>query len=86
MSSDASFQLQSKMGLGSDHSDIIVLIVRYFRIVAMVCVVWFIGYFNFSISWVLIAVLVYLLRQKKMTERAIKYEMIKVPEKPVLTQ
>jgi small-conductance mechanosensitive channel len=79
MSSAASFQLpQSKMGLGSDHSDLIVFFVRYFRIVAMVFVVWVIGYFNFSLSWVLLAVFLYLLREKKRSARTLKSEMIKV--------
>ena len=34
---------QSKFGLGSDNGDLIVLLIKYFRLVAMVFVVWFIG-------------------------------------------
>ncbi len=34
---------QSKFGLGSDHGDIIVMLIKYFRIVAMVYGVWLIG-------------------------------------------
>ena len=34
---------QSKFGLGSDHGDMIVMLIKYFRIVAMVYGVWLIG-------------------------------------------
>jgi len=34
---------QSKFGLGSDHGDMIIMLIKYFRIVAMVYGVWLIG-------------------------------------------
>ena len=34
---------QSKFGFGSDHGDMIVMLIKYFRIVAMVYGVWLIG-------------------------------------------
>ena len=72
------FQLpQSKFGLGSDHGEMIVLLIKYFRIVSMVFVVWFIGYFNFSISWILLAAFLYLLREKNNSARMVKSEMIR---------
>jgi hypothetical protein len=37
----------SKFGLGSDNSDLIVLIIKYFRIVGLVFFVWLFGLFNF---------------------------------------
>lgn len=68
----------SKFGLGSDHSDFIVLLVRYFRIVAMVFVVWVIGYLNYSLSWILLAAFLYVLRERNRSARSIKADMIKV--------
>jgi hypothetical protein len=68
---------QSKFGLGSDHGEMIVLLIKYFRIVSMVFVVWFIGYFNFSISWILLAAFLYLLREKNNSARMVKSEMIR---------
>jgi hypothetical protein len=44
---------QSKFGLGSDHGDMIIMLIKYFRIVAMVYGVWLIGererVFNFRL-------------------------------------
>jgi len=37
---------QSKFGLGSDHAEIIVLVVKFFQIVGMVFIVWLIGFIN----------------------------------------
>ncbi len=34
---------ESKFGLGSDHSDLIVLVIKYFRIVGLVFFVWLFG-------------------------------------------
>ena len=39
---------ESKMGLGSDQSgDVLILLIRFFRIIAMVYAVWLIGNFAF---------------------------------------
>ena len=78
MNSNAAKSLlpQSKFGLGSDHGDMIVMLIKYFRIVAMVFVVWFIGYFNFSIAWILFAAFIFLLREKTNSARLMKSKMI----------
>ena len=34
---------ETKMGLGSDNSDLIILVLKYFHIVALVFLVWMIG-------------------------------------------
>ncbi|RNA28150.1 extended synaptotagmin-2-like isoform X1, partial [Brachionus plicatilis] len=68
---------QSKFGLGSDHSDMIVVLIRFFRISAVVFLAWLIGYFNFSYSWVLLCVFLYLLRERNSSARQTKAEVIK---------
>lgn len=68
---------QSRFGLGSDHTEMIVFMIRYFRIVSMVFFVWLVGYFNFSLSWILLAVMMYLLREKTRNARQYKADMIK---------
>lgn len=68
---------QSKFGLGSDHSDMIVFLIRFFRLSAVVFLAWLIGYFNFSYSWVLVCIFLYLLRERNSSARKTKAEVIK---------
>lgn len=68
---------ESKFGLGSDHTDMIVFLVRFFRISAVVFVAWLIGYFNFSYSWIMLCVFLYLLRERNSSARQTKAKVIK---------
>ncbi|CAF0759941.1 unnamed protein product [Didymodactylos carnosus] len=56
---------QTKVGLGSTEGDLFVLVKRYLEIVGLVFFVWLLGYFHFSVSWILLIVLIYLLRQRQ---------------------
>ena len=40
---DAIQMPQSKFGLGSTHDDMIAMLVKYFRVVTMIYIVWLIG-------------------------------------------
>lgn len=68
---------ETKFGLGSDNSDLIILVLKYFHIVALVFFVWLIGYFGFSIAWILIASFAYLWRERTSNLRKIKSDMIR---------
>ncbi|CAF1631558.1 unnamed protein product [Rotaria magnacalcarata] len=56
---------QAKIGLGSTEADLISLLKRYLEIVGLVVIVWILGYFHLSVSWILLVVLVYLFRQRQ---------------------
>ena len=62
----------SKSGLGSNHDDAVLFISTYFRIVSLVFVVWLTGYFNFSVSWLLLFVFLYMLKAKSMSLQEMK--------------
>ncbi|CAF3301091.1 unnamed protein product [Rotaria socialis] len=56
---------QAKIGLGSTEADLISLLKRYLEIVGLVVIVWILGYFHLSVSWILLVVLIYLFRQRQ---------------------
>ena len=68
---------ESQFGRGSDNSDLIGLVVKYFRIVGLVFFVWLFGYFGFSLAWILIASFLYLWRERTCSARNLKSEMIR---------
>jgi Ca2+-dependent lipid-binding protein len=77
MSSNLESQLpQSKFGFSSN-DDIISFLTNYFKIITFVYVIWLIGYLNFSISWLLLIVFLYLLREKSKKINELKSNIIK---------
>ena len=76
--SSEEYQLpESRFGLGSDHTDMIIFLVRYCRISCVAFAAWAIGYFNMSFAWIMIFIFLYLLREKNSSARSIKAEMVK---------
>lgn len=68
---------QSKFGLASKHDDILVFLTNYFKIISLVYIVWLIGYLNFSVSWLLLIVFLYLLRERSKAMVKIRSDTIK---------
>ncbi|KAI3388248.1 hypothetical protein SNEBB_008442 [Seison nebaliae] len=57
--------LTSIRGKGSNNNYVMKIIQNYFRITILVLVVWLLGYFNFSVAWILIASLLYIWEKKR---------------------
>lgn len=45
------------------------LVQRYFKLAGLVLLIWFVGYFNFSPSWLLLGLIVYIWKEKHTKER-----------------
>ncbi|CAF0788896.1 unnamed protein product [Rotaria sp. Silwood1] len=67
---------QTRIGIGSTEGDLIVMVKRYLEIVGLVFFVWLLGYFHFSISWILLAVFIYLFRKRQRTQSLLRHKML----------
>ncbi|UJR26520.1 hypothetical protein I4U23_007843 [Adineta vaga] len=68
---------ETRIGLGSTEGDLISMMKKYLEIVGLVFFVWLLGYFHFSVSWILLAVFVYLFRQRQRTQFKLRHRMLK---------
>jgi hypothetical protein len=82
---------QAKIGLGSTEGDLLSLAKGYLEVVGLVVFVWILGknssliilnknlclgYYQFSVSWILLAVLIYLFRQRQRTQFKERHKML----------
>ncbi|CAF1168043.1 unnamed protein product [Rotaria sordida] len=67
---------QAKIGLGSTEGDLISMIKRYLEIVGLVLIVWIFGYFQFSVSWILLIVFIYLFRKRQRAQFKERHKML----------
>ncbi|CAF4583689.1 unnamed protein product [Rotaria socialis] len=67
---------KTRIGLGSTEADLIVLTKNYLEIVGLVFFVWVLGYFHFSMSWILLAVFIYLFRQRQRAQSKQRHNML----------
>ncbi|CAF2252498.1 unnamed protein product [Rotaria magnacalcarata] len=67
---------ETRIGLGSTEGDLIVLTKKYLEIVGLVFFVWLLGYFHFSVSWILLAVFIYLFRQRQRAQSKQRHKML----------
>ncbi|CAF0743361.1 unnamed protein product [Adineta steineri] len=66
----------AKMGLGSTEGDLIYMVKKYLEIVGLVVFVWILGYYHFSVSWILLIVFIYLFRQHQRTQFKERHKML----------
>jgi hypothetical protein len=82
----------AKIGLGSMEGDLLFMLKKYLEIVGLVVFVWILGaiashsletftrlrlgYFHFSVSWILLAVFIYLFRQRQRTQFKERHKML----------
>ncbi|CAF1149216.1 unnamed protein product [Adineta steineri] len=67
---------QTKVGLGSMEGDLITMMKKYLEVVGLVFFVWLLGYFHFSVSWILLAVFIYLFRQRQRAQFKLRHHML----------
>ncbi|CAF1165227.1 unnamed protein product [Adineta ricciae] len=67
---------QTRIGLGSTEGDLIFMVKKYLEIVGLVFFVWLLGYFHFSVSWILLAVFIYLFRQQQRAKSKLRHRML----------
>ncbi|CAF4212678.1 unnamed protein product [Rotaria sp. Silwood2] len=67
---------QTRMGIGSTEGDLIVMMKQYLEIVGLVFFVWLLGYFHFSVSWILLAVFIYLFRKRQRSQSKLRHKML----------
>ncbi|CAF1046797.1 unnamed protein product [Adineta ricciae] len=66
----------AKIGLGSTEADLVQMAKKYLEIVGLVLFVWIFGYFHFSVSWILLAVFIYLFRQRQRSQFKERHRML----------
>ncbi|CAF0965132.1 unnamed protein product [Adineta ricciae] len=67
---------ETRIGLGSTEGDLISMVKKYLEIVGLVFFVWLLGYFHFSVSWILLAVFIYLFRQQQRAKSKLRHRML----------
>ena len=67
----------AKIGLGSMEGDLLFMLRKYLEIVGLVMIVWLLGYFHFSVSWILLVVFIYLFSQRQRTQFKERHQMLK---------
>lgn len=67
---------KSRIGLASNEGELIVLLRKYLEIVGLVFFVWLLGYLHFSVSWILLAVFIYLFRQRQRSHFKHRHKML----------
>lgn len=58
-----------------DETLVVQLIQQYFKYAGLVLLIWLVGYFNFSVSWLLLGLVVYVWKVKYLKHKEMRVQM-----------